>query len=90
MTISRHTQVEDLANLLGVRRSQMRERTHREAAYLNLVSAVLGVPVAEVQPGALITGARPVLVMGQRVADQAEYRIAAHTRCSYSPRMFAA
>jgi hypothetical protein len=44
MELSPHTQVEDLASLLAVRRTQLRERALRHQAYLNLTTAVLNLP----------------------------------------------
>jgi hypothetical protein len=44
MTLSRHSQVEDLASLLAVRRAQLREHALRQQAYWRLTTAVLNLP----------------------------------------------
>jgi hypothetical protein len=44
MTLSRQSQVEDLANLLSGRRALLRERALRQQAYWRLTSAVLNQP----------------------------------------------
>ena len=44
MTLSRHTQVENLTNLLGARRAQAR----RDNAYLLLTASLLEMPVEDV------------------------------------------
>jgi hypothetical protein len=44
MTISRHSQVEDLTSLLAVRRAQLREHALRQQAYWRLTTAVLNLP----------------------------------------------
>ncbi|MBV9170444.1 MAG: hypothetical protein JOZ81_10210 [Chloroflexi bacterium] len=46
MMLTRHTQVENLANLLGARRSAAAREAGVQHAYLNLVAAVLDVPVS--------------------------------------------
>jgi hypothetical protein len=48
MILSRHAQVENLTQLLGLRRSEVRQRTLRQAAYWNLVGAILERPAAEI------------------------------------------
>jgi hypothetical protein len=45
MTLTRHTQVENLANLLAIRRRQAVARDRRDQAYRRLVATILGEPV---------------------------------------------
>jgi hypothetical protein len=45
MTLSRHTQVENLANLLASRRQQALARHRRDQAYQRLVATILDGPV---------------------------------------------
>ena len=45
MTLTRHTQVENLANLLAIRRRQAAARARRDRAYGRLVATILGEPV---------------------------------------------
>ena len=45
MTLTRHTQVENLANLLAIRRRQAVARDRRDRAYARLVAAILDEPV---------------------------------------------
>jgi hypothetical protein len=45
MTLSRHTQVENLANLLASRRQQVLARHRRDRAYQRLVATILDEPV---------------------------------------------
>ena len=59
MTLSRHTQVEDLVNLLAVRRTQLREHALRQQAYMNLITAVLTAPDVEVGSPELIVSTLP-------------------------------
>jgi hypothetical protein len=44
MMLTLHTQVENLANLLRVRRSASAQRTTVEQAYVSLAAAILDVP----------------------------------------------
>ena len=44
MTLSRVSQVEDLANLLAVRRALLRERALRQRAVMRLAAALLNLP----------------------------------------------
>jgi hypothetical protein len=48
--LSLHTQVENLTNLLHARRTERVQRVSRQDAYLNLVAAILDVPVDSVRP----------------------------------------
>jgi hypothetical protein len=45
MTLTRHTQVENLANLLAIRRRQAAARDRRDRAYGRLVATILDEPV---------------------------------------------
>jgi hypothetical protein len=45
MTLTRHTQVENLASLLAVRRRQAAARDRRDQAYGRLVATILDEPV---------------------------------------------
>jgi hypothetical protein len=45
MTLTRHSQVENLANLLRLRRRHAARADQREQAYRQLVAAILDVPV---------------------------------------------
>jgi hypothetical protein len=45
VTLERHTQVENLANLLAVRRRQTIARDRRDQAYRQLAATILKVPV---------------------------------------------
>lgn len=45
MTLTRHTQVENLASLLAVRRRQAVARDRRDQAYRRLVATILDEPV---------------------------------------------
>ena len=53
MMLTRHTQVENLANLLAARRRQSVAHTCRREAYRRLVAAVLEVPVEGVDTSAV-------------------------------------
>ena len=72
MMLTRHTQVENLANLLGARRQNAVARARRDEAYRELVATILGVPVEAVAARPLPTLARPTLIS----------RDAAHTRAA--------
>ena len=63
MTLTRHTQVENLANLLAARRRQTVARTCRQDAYRGLVAAILDVSVEGVDTSAVPapTTPRPAL-----------------------------
>jgi hypothetical protein len=45
MMLTRHTQVENLANLLALRRRQAVTRDRRDRAYRRLISTIRGEPV---------------------------------------------
>jgi hypothetical protein len=49
MTLSRHSQVENLSGLLNSRRTGRRQQIRRQAAYLSLVGAILDRPAAEIE-----------------------------------------
>jgi hypothetical protein len=55
MTLTRHTQVENLANLLAARRRQAAARGCRDEAYRRLTAAILDVPI----DGVVASGATP-------------------------------
>ena len=59
MTLTRHTQVENLANLLALRRRRAVARDRRDRAYGRLVATILGEPV-----DALGTARLPALLGG--------------------------
>jgi hypothetical protein len=61
MTLTRHTQVENLANLLAARRRQAALRGCRDDAYRRLIAAILDVPVDGVATSALPAEPRSVM-----------------------------
>jgi hypothetical protein len=70
MTLTRHTQVENLANLLAARRRQAAARGCRDDAYRRLIAAILEVPVDGVA-AVPVTGAEPAAVMPFQAQPQA-------------------
>jgi hypothetical protein len=50
MTLTRHTQVENLANLLALRRRQVVAADRRDRAYRQLVATILDEPVGGLGP----------------------------------------
>ena len=58
MTLTRHTQVENLANLLALRRRQAIAADRRDRAYRRLVATILDEPVDGLGP------ARPPTLVG--------------------------
>jgi hypothetical protein len=54
MTLSRHSQLEDLTSLLAVRRTQLREQALRQQAYWRLTTAVLNLPSTTRQPSGIL------------------------------------
>ena len=63
MTLTRHTQVENLANLLAARRRQATPRRCRDGAYRRLIAALLEVPVDGVATSPVTAGGEPGPVM---------------------------
>jgi hypothetical protein len=58
MTLTRHTQVENLANLLALRRRQAIAADRRDRAYRRLVATILDEPSDDLGP------ARPPTLLG--------------------------
>jgi hypothetical protein len=65
MTLSRHSQVENLTGLLSARRTEQRQVLRRQAAYMHLVGAILDRPAAELE---LVS---PISSVNQPVAARA-------------------
>jgi hypothetical protein len=59
MTLTRHTQVENLANLLSIRRRQALAGDRRDRAYRRLVATILDEPVDD------LGAARPPTRLGE-------------------------
>ena len=72
MTLTRHTQMENLANLLAIRRRQVVARDRRDQAYRRLVATILDEPVETLGracPPTLLGGpARPLPMRRARAA----------------------
>jgi hypothetical protein len=73
MTLTPHTQVENVANLLAVRRRQAMARGGRDQAYRRLVATVLDVPIDAV--GA--SPRRPVVLSPEAGSFQTRHQQAA-------------
>jgi hypothetical protein len=73
MMLTRHTQVENLANLLAARRRQTAAHTCRQDAYQRLVAAILEVPVEGVNTSAVPAPAtlRPAMPLQVAAAPRA-------------------
>jgi hypothetical protein len=49
MTLSRHSQVENLSGLLRLRRTTRQRHARQQVAYLHLVGAILDRPASEIE-----------------------------------------
>ena len=67
MTLSLHTQVEDLTNLLRRRRSDRLHAESRQQAYRSLVAAILDVPVTSIgEPSPATVAPAPLVLRSTR------------------------
>ena len=71
MMLTRHTQVENLANLLATRRKHMLDRDRRDEGYRKLVATTLEVPIEAIEHPRPHAGRPPVLSLAARRARAA-------------------